>query len=167
MILGVISDTHDNVPAIKNSLTVFESLDVDTILHCGDYIAPPTLPFFDGFELHGVLGNNDGELDGLELFFDDLGNESHLHGRYATLEFDGLTVRLLHGDQGRDTVIDEAESGAYDVVCYGHFHETDEQTINDTIVVNPGGHFPTVPDEHRCVVTIDTATATIEFHNIA
>lgn len=167
MLLGVISDTHDNVTAIKNAISVFESHGVDVILHCGDYIAPPTLPFFDGFEVHGVLGNNDGELDGLELFFDDLGNDSNLHGRYATLTFDDLTIRLLHGDQGRDTVRNEAESGSYDIVCYGHFHEPDEQTVNDTTIINPGGHFPTVPEDNRCLITIETATGAIEFHNIA
>lgn len=165
MILGVISDTHDNVTAIENAIGIFDAHHVDTILHCGDYIAPPTLPLFEGYEVHGILGNNDGELDGLELFFDDLGQHSELHGRYATLEYDDLTIRMLHGDQGRETVMSEAESGRYDVVCYGHFHETDQQTVNETLVINPGGHFPTVPEENQCVITIDTSEMDIGFHS--
>src|SRR6056297_2880673 len=120
MRLGIISDTHDNVEAIERAVELFQAEDVDALVHCGDFIAPPVLPLFDGFELHGVLGNNDGELDGLELFFDDLGNGSDLHGRYAELEFDGTRIGVLHGDQGMDVVDDWAESGQYEYVLYGH-----------------------------------------------
>lgn len=163
MQFGVISDTHDNIEAIEAAVDIFESDGIDTVIHCGDFIAPPVVPFFDGFELHGVLGNNDGELDGLELFIDDLGNGSTLHGRYADLELGGKSVFVLHGDQGRGVVDEYAESGEYDYVLYGHFHEAEERTVNGTTVVNPGGHFPTVPPEHRSVVVMDTASDEIRF----
>ena len=156
MRLGIISDTHDNVAAIERAVELFQAEDVDALVHCGDFIAPPVLPLFDGFELHGVLGNNDGELDGLELFFDDLGNGSELHGRYADLEFDGTRIGVLHGDQGMDVVDDWAESGEYDYVCYGHFHRAEERDVDGTTVINPGAHFPMVPKEDRSVVILDT-----------
>ena len=163
MRLGIIADTHDNVEAIERAVGVFEEEGVDALVHCGDYIAPPVLPLFDGYEVHGVLGNNDGELDGLELFFDDLGNGSELHGRYADLEFDGVRIGVLHGDQGKDVVDEWAESGEYDYVLYGHFHETEERTVGDTTVINPGAHFPTVDEEHRSVAILDTATDEVRF----
>lgn len=77
MRLGVISDTHDNVRAVERAVSVFEREGCDTLVHCGDFIAPPVLPFFEGFEVHGVLGNNDGELDGLEAGFRALGREAN------------------------------------------------------------------------------------------
>lgn len=166
MHLGIISDTHDNVAAIESAVAVFDREGVEIVVHCGDFIAPPTLPFFDGFEVHGVLGNNDGELDGLELFFDDLGNGSSLHGRYADLAVGDRRVFVLHGDQGRDVVDEYAESGEYDYVLYGHYHEADEREINGTTVINPGGHFPTVPTEHRSIVVVDTATDDVRFHTV-
>lgn len=166
MQLGIIADTHDNVAAAEAAVEIFNEHGIETVIHCGDFIAPPMLPLFEGFELHGVLGNNDGELDGLELFFDDLGNGSQLHGRYATLEFDGKTIFVLHGDQGKDTVEEYASDGDYDYVLYGHFHEAEQRTVEGTTVLNPGGHFPTVPDEHRSVVTLDTADGAVIFHDI-
>jgi predicted phosphodiesterase len=109
--IGVVSDTHDNIDAVEGIVEAFENRGVGTVVHCGDYIAPPVIPYFDGFELHGVLGNNDGEIDGLETAFEAIGGS--LHGRFLDLNLDGTTV------------------------------------------LNPGGHFPTVPDEHRTVALVD------------
>lgn len=76
MIVGVISDTHDNVSAVDSAVSIFEERGVETVIHCGDVIAPPVVPHFEGLEVHAVLGNNDGELDGLESAFRRLGNGS-------------------------------------------------------------------------------------------
>jgi len=162
MQLGVLSDTHDNVTAVENAVDVFDDAGVDAIVHCGDYVAPPVVQYFEGFELHGVLGNNDGELDGLEAGFRELGRGSRLHGRFAELDFDGRRFAVLHGES-MDDVHARARSGEYDYVCYGHHHEADEREIDGTVVLNPGAHFPTVPEEHRSVVVLDTATDEVRF----
>lgn len=158
MHVGIVSDTHDNVEAIERAMAVFEREGSEVVVHCGDFIAPPTLPFFEGVELHGVLGNNDGEVDGLEAGFRALGNDSELHGRFADLEFDGLRVAALHGED-LETVESHAETGEYDYVCYGHHHERDHREVAGTTILNPGAHFPTVPDEHRTVAILDTEAA--------
>jgi hypothetical protein len=156
MLLGIVSDTHDNVAAVERAVAAFEERGVDAVVHCGDYIAPPVLPFFEGLTLHGVLGNNDGELDGLEAGFRSLGNGSTLHGRFAELSFDGARVAVLHGED-RDRV-EALAADDYDLVCYGHHHEAEVREVDGTTVCNPGAHFPTVPAEHNSVATYDTAT---------
>jgi hypothetical protein len=166
MRLGIISDTHDNVAAIERAVDVFEAQGVETLVHCGDFIAPPVLPFFEGFEVHGVLGNNDGELDGLEAGFRDLGNDSELHGRLAELTFDGVDVAVLHGES-KERVADLAAAGDYDLVCYGHHHERDHHEVGGCVVVNPGAQFPTVPAEHNTVASYDTETGAVEFHDVS
>jgi hypothetical protein len=165
MRFGVISDTHDNVAAIERATAVFDDAGVEVVLHCGDVIAPPVLPFFEGFEVHGVLGNNDGELDGLEAGFRALGNGSKLHGRLAELRVDGMDVAVLHGED-RDRVDELARSGEYDLVCYGHHHEREERSVDGTTVLNPGAHFPTVPGEHRTVAVVDTESGSISFESV-
>jgi len=157
MLLGILSDTHDNVAAVERAVAAFDERGVDTVVHCGDYIAPPVLPFLEGLTVHGVLGNNDGELDGLEAGFRALGNGSALHGRFAALSLDGADVAVLHGED-RDRVAELAASGDYDLVCYGHHHEAEVRDVDGTTVCNPGAQFPTVPAEHRSVATYDTAT---------
>ena len=168
MRLGLVSDTHDNYAAAEAIAEAFADRGIDTVLHCGDFIAPPLLAAFDDhdFAFHGVLGNNDGERDGLETTIDGMNDASQLHGRFATLEFDGTTVHMLHGDQGIDEVNARARSGEYDFVCYGHFHVAEEREEDGTTVVNPGAHFPTVPAENRSVAVLDTESGDVEFVEI-
>ncbi|MFC4989543.1 metallophosphoesterase [Saliphagus infecundisoli] len=164
MQVGIIADTHDNVEAIEDAVAIFEAESVDTVVHCGDFIAPPVLPFFEGLELHGVLGNNDGEVEGLEAGFADLAG-SELHGRFADLTFEDSRFAVLHGED-REDVEGYAESGEYDFVCYGHHHEREQREVGETTVINPGAQFPTVPSEHRTVAVVDTETEEVRFERI-
>ena len=165
MRIGIIADTHDNVHAVEAAVDIFEQSAVDAIVHCGDVIAPPVIPLFDGVEFHLVLGNNDGEIVGLRSAIADLEPAGHCHGRFGVMEFDGLRLAALHGEDLAD-VDRYARSGAFDVVCYGHHHETRHEMVDGTTVINPGGHFPTVPDEHRRVVTVTTDDGSVDFHRV-
>lgn len=163
MRVGIIADTHDNVAAIERATDLFDEEGIGTLIHCGDFIAPPVLPFFEGFRLHGVLGNNDGEVEGLESGFQSIDGE--LHGRFADLELGGARFAVLHGES-LEEVEGYAESGEYDYVCYGHHHQHEKRAVDGTLVVNPGAQFPTVPDEHRTVAIVDTGSRAVEFHRV-
>ena len=164
MHVGIIADTHDNVAAAKAATDVFAEEGVEVVVHCGDFVAPPLLETFEGFEFHGVLGNNDGEIAGLHAAVEDLGTESELHGRFADLEFDGLSIAVLHGESLAEVeAIASAET--YDLVCHGHHHERRLEEEGRTTIVNPGAHFPTVPDEHRTVAILDTLSETVRFRS--
>ncbi|RKD93539.1 YfcE family phosphodiesterase [Halopiger aswanensis] len=165
MNVGIISDTHDNVAAAERAAAIFAEEGVEIVVHCGDFVAPPLLPALEAFEVHGVLGNNDGEIAGLHAAFDDLGSESELHGRFASLEFDGLSFAVLHGES-KEEVEALAVAEAYDFVCYGHHHERDLTENGRTTVLNPGGHFPTIPDEHRTVAIVDTLSESVRFRSV-
>ena len=160
MNVGVISDTHDNVPAVEAAVEAFESRSVETVVHCGDFIAPPVIPFFDGFEFHGVLGNNDGEIDGLGRTFRTQPGAT-LHGRFADLELGEARFAVLHGED-LEEVETIAESGEYDYVCYGHHHVSEVREVGETTVLNPGAQFPTVAEEHRSVAVVDTDADEVE-----
>jgi uncharacterized protein len=165
MDIGIVSDTHDNVPAAERAAAIFDDEGVEVVVHCGDFVAPPLLSAFGGFELHGVLGNNDGEIAGLHATFDGLGNGSTLHGRFADLEFDGLSFAVLHGES-KPEVEALAAAETYDVVCYGHHHRREHTEVGETTLLNPGAQFPTVPDEHRTVAVVDTETELVRFHSV-
>lgn len=161
MLVGVISDTHDNVPAVEAAVDIFEDRGVEVVVHCGDFVAPPVIGSFEGFEFHGVLGNNDGELDGLDRAIRRLGNDSALHGRFADLAVGGANFAVLHGED-RDHVETLAEGGGFDYVCYGHHHVAEVRDVEETTVINPGAQFPTVPEEHRSVAIVDTGRDAVE-----
>ncbi|OVE83369.1 metallophosphoesterase [Natronolimnobius baerhuensis] len=165
MNIGIIADTHDNVEAAERAAEIFTEEGVEIVIHCGDFIAPPLLPALEGFEVHGVLGNNDGEISGLEAAFDALGNESELHGRFAALEFDGLSFAVLHGESKAE-VEALAAAETYDFVCYGHHHEREVTEVGGTTLLNPGGQFPTIPADHRTVALVDTLDESVRFRSV-
>ena len=40
MLIGVMSDTHDNVPLIEKAVALFNDRKVGFVIHAGDYVAP-------------------------------------------------------------------------------------------------------------------------------
>ena len=40
MRIGIISDTHDNVPMVQRAVEIFNAEAVDLVLHEGDYVSP-------------------------------------------------------------------------------------------------------------------------------
>jgi len=63
--IGVISDTHDNLPNVQNTPNIFYNNKITLVIHCGDFVAPFTLKAFKNLKcpLIGVIGNCDGEID--------------------------------------------------------------------------------------------------------
>lgn len=165
MNIGVISDTHDNVEAIERATEIFEDEGVEIVLHCGDFVAPLMLNYFSEFELHGVLGNNDGDAATLQSVFDDLGDESELHGRFASLEFDGLSFAMLHGEH-KDEVEAIVTGETFDIVCYGHHHERELSEQGRTTVLNPGAHVLAKSEADRTVAIVDTRTESVQFRSV-
>ncbi|WP_226483130.1 metallophosphoesterase family protein [Natrinema amylolyticum] len=165
MNVGIISDTHDNAEATERATEIFREEGVETVVHCGDFVAPLMVPYFDEFELHGVLGNNDGDVANLRAAFDGLGGESELHGRFADLEFDGLSFAVLHGESKAE-VEAIAAGETYDFVCYGHHHERELSEEGRTTVLNPGAHFLTKSEDDRTVAILDTRSESVEFRSV-
>ncbi|HCL90984.1 MAG TPA: YfcE family phosphodiesterase, partial [Candidatus Atribacteria bacterium] len=42
MKIGIISDTHDNLPKIKKAVGIFNREKVELVLHAGDFVSPFT-----------------------------------------------------------------------------------------------------------------------------
>lgn len=135
MRIGILSDIHDNISALRGALAQLQ--DVDALLCCGDLCSPFIVKELgEGFtrDLHIVFGNNDGDLFRItknSLAFPHI----HLHGEMAELEFDGCRFGINHYDTiGRVF----ATSDRYDVVCFGHNHQFEISDAGQTIVINPG-----------------------------
>lgn len=140
--LGIISDTHDNLPALDKALEEFERRGIRTIIHAGDIIAPFTLRriLAKKFAFKGVFGNNDGEIALLSRVAQEGG--ALLTHQPLLLEQDNLKILVMHGiadPQGtKELVTRLAASNAFNVVVYGHTHEVDVRKVGKTLVINPG-----------------------------
>jgi len=130
MKLGVISDTHDNLPAIEAALEFFGRAGVETILHAGDYVAPFALKrlLAGGLPVIGVFGNCDGERAGLAKLMPDVTDGPR------RLELGGKKIALVH-----DAVrLAPEDAEAADLVIAGHTHQPKIERVEGRLVVNPG-----------------------------
>ena len=75
MIIGVFSDSHDNIEKIKKAVSFFNDRKVDLVIHAGDFIAPFSIAPMEELncQLVCVFGNNDGERIGLYNRIKDIG----------------------------------------------------------------------------------------------
>ena len=59
MLIGLMSDTHNNRPGVRYALDIFRALEIKVILHAGDLISAELLEEFKGFSLFLSFGNGD------------------------------------------------------------------------------------------------------------
>lgn len=158
MLIGLISDTHDHVPNIKKAVAEFKERNVDLVLHAGDYCSPFTIPEFEGLNLKGIFGNNDGDKYLLISKFNEIGAE--IAGDFLKLQAGGLLIALYHGTYAEITH-SLCHSGRYDVVVSGHIHEKVNRVIAETVHINPGTAHGF--GDEASIAFLDTETKEIEF----
>ena len=136
MIVGLISDTHDNIHLIDRAVKKFNEERVELVLHAGDYIAPFTAQHFKPLKapLIGVFGNNCAETETLSEVYGGVG--ARLNEYFEDLDAGGLRIALLHGHRRQD--VDRVKQEEYDVVVWGHTHRPAIRKENETLIVNPG-----------------------------
>lgn len=164
MLIGIISDSHDNLPKIDAAVAKLNSLGVGLVLHAGDYCSPFAVLRFQGLQskLIGVLGNNDAEKELLKTKFETLGHE--LRRRYSSVELGGLRIGLIHGDE--QTLLDDIiRSQAYDLVVSGHIHSVMQARTGRTISLNLGEVCSYLSGK-ATIATFDTLNHQVEILNI-
>ncbi len=134
MNIGIISDTHDNLALIKKAVTFFNRKKVDLVLHAGDFVSPFTALEFKNLNcpIKGVFGNNDGDKLYLQEKFKGIGE---IHPEPYQVSINQKNILILHEEK---LIAALAESQKYDIIIYGHTHQTDLRKIGKTLIINPG-----------------------------
>jgi putative phosphoesterase len=129
MLIGLISDSHDNLPRLVRAVEIMDQRKVELVLHAGDYVAPFTAKALCSLTCRwqGVLGNNDGEREGLAAI-----SEGRIGERCLKLTEDGRKIVVIHDLAGLNQ---EEES---DIVVYGHTHKVAVAQEAGRLLVNPG-----------------------------
>ncbi|MFO7967285.1 MAG: metallophosphoesterase [Archaeoglobaceae archaeon] len=154
MMIGVVSDTHDDIENTEKVIAKFKENKVDLVVHLGDYVSPPTLKLFEGLKVVGVFGNNDGYKEGLIKIFNQIGGE--IKGDFGIMEVDNLNMALFHGEFS-ELPRALAKSGDYDVVFYGHSHKFEKSKYGNSLLLNPGScHRSFTEDEYPTAGIFDT-----------
>ena len=141
MLIGILSDIHDNLEALRQALDEFRKRKVETVVFCGDLCAPFSAKMLAacGLPVHAVFGNNDGdrylitkntaEFPDFKLYGEFIGDEDCL------LVLDGCRIGVTHYPFYAKTM---AKTGWYDCVFYGHNHKADKQKFGNCLMLNPG-----------------------------
>lgn len=144
MIIGVVSDTHDNLPNLRKILEEFNEVGIKIIIHLGDFISPFTVRLMreelKNAKVIGLLGNNDGDILQLTKLFAEAGWE--LYSGVKTIDLSGRRITLLHGygsvSETESLVRNLARSLDVDVVMFGHTHRPLVEKISGRLILNPG-----------------------------
>ncbi len=135
--VAIFSDSHDHMWNMERALAQVQAQGCEVLLHCGDLCAPFMIKqianAFSG-DVHMVFGNNDGDGRLLQMVGSQFERVTH-HGPYAELEIDGRRIAMIHYPRPARRI---AQSGQFDVVCYGHDHTRHHETLGATHLLNPG-----------------------------
>lgn len=119
----VVSDSHGRSDLVNKLIDQYRE-EADVMIHCGDIE-----DYAENFpEMMIVSGNND-------IFYDLPDSLIVPFGKHRIL--------VAHGHQFAymrrvEKLAEAARKNACDIVCFGHTHVADVQTIHGVLVVNPG-----------------------------
>ncbi len=134
MRIGVVSDTHDNLPNVRRIVEIFHAAGVRRIVHTGDITRADTLDLFGALDapLHGVYGNNDVDRTGLEAAARR--NGFRLGEPPLRLQWAGREIVVVHDP--RELSRGDGRFGR--IALHGHTHRPTLERDDGGLVFNPG-----------------------------
>lgn len=135
MKLGVLSDTHDRLPAIREILRRFGDAGVELVVHAGDYCSAFALEAFVSAHIPmiGVFGRNDGDIEGLRAAA-HAGVGIELFESPHSLKLGDHTILLVHDISD----VHQRSIAQHEFVIHGSLHQQEMKTRKDTLIINPG-----------------------------
>lgn len=137
MLIGIFSDSHDNLINIEKFLKFAQINDFKQLIFCGDLCAPATLKDLIATNfigpIHFILGNV-ADRNLLPKVAASL-PQVKFYGDQGVFEIDNLKIAINHYPKEAKKL---AESGKYDFVFYGHNHTPAIENIGRTVFANPG-----------------------------
>ena len=136
MLVGVVSDTHNNVNNIENIIKIFNFEKVDVVVHTGDISKPKTLKMFSALNspMIGVFGNNDREESGFEEVCKEFDFDIK-EPPYLSLLSQKKVVIFHEPDQIQNYLKVHKD---IDLVLHGHTHRYREELVGKALCFNPG-----------------------------
>jgi putative phosphoesterase len=153
--IGVISDTHNNLPNVGRIVAILNAARVERVVHTGDVTQAKTLRVLAALRvpLVGVYGNND-EREPLAEAAAEAGFE--MVEPPLELAWSGRRILVVH-----DPLDVERWWSGHDVVLHGHDHRRRIERDGDRLVFNPGecaGHL----EGHNAVGIVDLGSLATE-----
>jgi len=161
MIVGLVSDSHDNVPMLKRAVEHFNARACELVIHAGDLVAPFSIAVLKELAcpFKAIYGNNDGEKVGLKMKAASIGGS--IDEPPLVVEAGSRRIVVVHDCQDW---LSEAKKHRADVVVFGHTHEVMVEKAGDAkspLGINPGECGGWLTGEHTAAV-LDTESLEVE-----
>ena len=136
MIIGVVSDTHNNLLNIDKIISIFNEKKVESVIHTGDITKANSLEKFSSLhcDFFAVYGNNDRNEFGLDKVAVDC--NFIIQEPPLTLDKCHRKIAVFHEPEPISEFL--AADNAVDIILHGHTHRYREDYINNTLLFNPG-----------------------------
>lgn len=160
--IGIISDTHDNVPNILKAVEIFKKNSVEFVIHCGDVISPSSVKLFAGLKMKFVFGNCDGDRANIEEKCREIGGEHY--GKVMELKCEGKNIGVVHGEN--PLINDKMLSKELDYFIHGHTHVPEDKKAGKTRVLCPGGHYLGDPKDYQKIIILNVENDKVLFVDV-
>lgn len=135
MLLGILSDTHDEVSRTRAAIHLLRSEGAEAFFHCGDFTQPDLVLLFSGLPTYFTFGNHDCDMvPDLTAAIATAGGVCLGWGGEAALA--GKRVAACHGHMSYD--VRRLLSAGPDYLFSGHSHEPADRQEGPVRRINPG-----------------------------
>ena len=136
MLIGVVSDTHNNFKNIEKITKNFNAENVAIVVHTGDITNAYSLDKFSTLkcDLIGVYGNNDKNEFGLEECA--IKNNFQFQDPPKIVNFCNKKIAIFHEPDPIDDFLRKYQD--IDIVLHGHTHRYRNEIKKNTLFFNPG-----------------------------
>lgn len=148
MKVGIISDSHDDIPAVRQAVGIMKERGCGFLIHAGDLCSPFIARIISesGLDHAAVFGNNDGDKLVLSRTMD-------IAAAPRRIVVDGQSMVIFH----EPFINDCLDPSRVDVLVYGHTHIQEVTRREGMLIVNPGALSGILVNEKTCAV-YDTKT---------
>ena len=131
MLIGVVSDTHNNLKNIERIIDLFNNEDLSLVIHTGDISNAKSLGSFSRLncELIGVYGNNDRSELGLKDIV--IKNSFQFQEPPKLLTLFNRNIAVFHEPDFIDDFLTLNKN--IDIVLHGHTHRYKKEIENDIL----------------------------------
>jgi len=136
MLIGVVSDTHNNQKNIDQIISLFNDEEIQLVIHTGDIANANSLDKFSKLNanLIGVYGNNDRNEAGLEDVA--IKNNFQFQEPPKLLTLLDRNIAIFHEPDSIEEFL--ILNRNIDIVLHGHTHRYRNEIENDVLFFNPG-----------------------------
>jgi putative phosphoesterase len=151
MQIGIISDTHDQLPRTLTAVRMLVDAGAEALFHCGDYTEPDIVEACGALPGYYVFGNNDYASPTMRRAMADAKGTCLEWAGEVTLA--GKRIALTHGHLYKD--VRGLLAARPDYLFSGHSHMTADELAGPTRRINPGALYRA---ERYTVAVLDLKT---------